>query len=188
MVFHRSRQKINKGNILLDTTILSQVTFTKFLGVILDDKLKWTHHISYIKNKISKGMGIMLKARKVLKKMVLLQLYHSCVTPYLIYCLEIWGNASVIHLQPLIITQKNVRIITFLAYCSHTNILFKHLKVLPFKKILFLRIGLQMFKYEYGQLPDALNMFFRSVHNYNTRNKDKLRPAIAKHVYRDRDF
>ena len=31
MVFHRSRRKINQGNILLDTTILSQVTFTKFL-------------------------------------------------------------------------------------------------------------------------------------------------------------
>ena len=48
-----------------------------------------------------------------------------------------------------------------------------------------------MFKYEYGQLPDALTMFFvknRSVHNYNTRNKDKLRPAIAKHLYRDRYF
>ena len=68
MVFHRSRRKINKGNIILDTTILYQVTYTKFLGVILDDKLKWTHHISYIKNKISKGMGIILKARKVLKK------------------------------------------------------------------------------------------------------------------------
>ena len=108
MLFHRSRRKINKGNILLDTTILSQVTYTKFLGVILDDKLKWTHHLSYIKNKISKGMGIILKARKVLKKKVLLQLYHSFVTPYLIYCLEIWGNASDIHLQPLITTQKKL--------------------------------------------------------------------------------
>ena len=28
----------------------------------------------------------------------------------------------------------------------------------------------------------------RSVHNYNTRNKDKPRLAIAKHAYRDRDF
>ena len=105
MVFHRSRRKINKGNILLDTTILSQVTFTEFLGVILDDKLKWTHHIS-IKKKFSKGMGIILKSRKVLKKKVLLQLYHSFVTPYLIYRLEIWGNASDIYLQPLITTQK----------------------------------------------------------------------------------
>ena len=54
MVFHRSRRKINNGDIILDTTILSQVTFTKFLEVILDDKLKWTYHISYIKNKISR--------------------------------------------------------------------------------------------------------------------------------------
>ena len=37
---------------------------------------------------------------------VLLQLYYSFVTPYLIYCLEILGNASDIHLQPLITTSK----------------------------------------------------------------------------------
>ena len=54
MVFHRSRRKINNGDIILDTTILSQVTFTKFFEVILDDKLKWTYHISYIKKKISR--------------------------------------------------------------------------------------------------------------------------------------
>ena len=45
-----------------------------------------------------------------------------------------------------------------------------------------------MFKYEFGKLPDTLNMFLvknRSVHIYNTRNEDKLHPAIAKHVYRD---
>ena len=104
MAFHCTRRKINKGSILLDTTILSQVTLTKFLGVMLDNKLKWTHHISYIKNTISKCMGIILKAITVLKKKVLLQLYYSFVTPYLIYCLEIWGNASD---KPLITRQKH---------------------------------------------------------------------------------
>ena len=92
MVFHRSRRKLDKQDILLDNTIIRQVTFTKFLGIIIDDKLKWIHHISYIKNKISKGMGIILKARKVLKRKVLLQLYHSFVIPYLIYCVEILGQ------------------------------------------------------------------------------------------------
>ena len=47
-------------------------------------------------------------------------------------------------------------------------------------------------KYEDGQLPDALNIIFwvknRYVHNYNTQNKGKLRPSIARHPYRDRDF
>ena len=64
MVFHRSRRKINKGNIILYTTIISQVTFTKFLGVILDDKLKWTHHISYIKNNNLYRYGYYTKRQK----------------------------------------------------------------------------------------------------------------------------
>ena len=93
-----------------------------------------------ILKKNSKGMGIILKARKFLKKKVLLQLYYSFVTPYLIYCLEIWGNASDIHLQPLIKTNTRLlELLLFLSYCSHTNILFKRLNALPFKNYFFLR-------------------------------------------------
>ena len=87
MVFHRLRRTLDKADILLDNTIKKQVTFTKFLGIIIDDKLKWIHHIPYIKNTMSKGMCIILKARKLLKGKVLLQLYHSFVIPYLIYCI-----------------------------------------------------------------------------------------------------
>ena len=73
--------------------------------VCYSDTLSATMPITHGVPHISKCMGIILKARKVLKKKVLLQLYHSFVTPYVIYCLEIWGNASDIHLQPLITTQ-----------------------------------------------------------------------------------
>ena len=66
MVFHRARQKVDHKDIILNNYILQQVHFTKKIGIIMDDKLKWANHISYIKNKIAKGMGILLKARKVL--------------------------------------------------------------------------------------------------------------------------
>ena len=126
MVFHRSRRKINKGNILLDTTILSQVTYTKFLGVILDDKLKWTHHISCIKNKISKGMGIILKARKVLKKKVLLQLYHSLVVEALhgshVFCLSSHVRWRCVRAQ-----RENTKRILLLF--SYGNIICRHLQI-----------------------------------------------------------
>ena len=70
-------------------------------------------HISYIKNKISKAMGIIIKARKYLNKKPLVNLYHSFVFPYLTYCIEIWDNASDIHLDALIKIQKKiVRIIS----------------------------------------------------------------------------
>ena len=41
-----------------------RVTFTKFLGVIIGDKLSFSRHVSCIKNKILKGMEIIIKARK----------------------------------------------------------------------------------------------------------------------------
>ena len=46
-------------------------------------------------------MGIIIKARKYLNKKSLVNLYHSFVFPYLTYCIEIWGNASDIHLDAL---------------------------------------------------------------------------------------
>ena len=40
------------------------VESAKYLGIIIDRKLNWIDHITYVKNKISKGMGIMYKARQ----------------------------------------------------------------------------------------------------------------------------
>ena len=48
---------------------------TKFLGIIIDNKLKWTEDITYVKNKISKSSGILFKARNYLDKKTLKQLY-----------------------------------------------------------------------------------------------------------------
>ena len=92
MVFHRARGKIDHENIILSNNIIQQVHYnTQFLGNIIDDKLKWANHISYIKNKIPKGMGILLKARKVLKIQVLPQLYHSFVFTYLLFTVPKYG-------------------------------------------------------------------------------------------------
>ena len=34
------------------------VSTTKFLGVLIDNKIKWNDHIIYIKNEISKSIGV----------------------------------------------------------------------------------------------------------------------------------
>ena len=119
-------------------------------------------------------MGIILKARKVLKKTLLYQLYNSLVFPYLIYCSEVWSTASNIHLQPLINLQnKIIAIINLSPYNSPIKLIFQELlNILPFPKNVFHRIGHQMFKYEFGIMPIALQNIFCtncSVHFY-TRN------------------
>ena len=67
MIFHRSRIKPNVINkVVIDNHDLTQVKSAKYLGVIIDHKLNWIEHISYVKSKISKGIGIMYKARQFL--------------------------------------------------------------------------------------------------------------------------
>ena len=59
-LFLRARMKTsNFVNIIVDKCVLNKVTSIKYLGVIIDHKLNW---ISYVKNKISKGIGILYKA------------------------------------------------------------------------------------------------------------------------------
>ena len=161
MVFHRGRRKSNICSPILNNVSLERVQCTKFLGIIIDDGLKWTNHISYIKNKIAKGFGIILRARKFFNKKTLLNLYHAFIFPYLIYCVEIWGNAANIYLDPLIKLQKKIiRVITFSQYLAHTNDLFVQLQILPIKKLVIHRIGLQMFKNNLGYIPKAVKSLF----------------------------
>ena len=62
-------------------------------------------------------------------------MYFTFIYPYLIYCIEVWGNAQHTHLDPLIkIQKKSIRTITFSHYQAHTESLFERLNILDIKK------------------------------------------------------
>ena len=73
---------------------MEEVQEIKFLGVVIDNDLSWLSHISYIKTKISKSLGVIYRAKKFLTKKALLNIYYAYVFPYYMLCVEIWGNAK----------------------------------------------------------------------------------------------
>ena len=89
MVFHTARIKSKTGKISIRNNAIDEVKSTKFLDVIIDDKLKWTEHIQYIKNKISKSIGILIKIRPYLDKVTLRNLYFTFVYPYLMINMDV---------------------------------------------------------------------------------------------------
>ena len=105
--------KTDSIKIALGKYKIKPVPFTKFIGVIIDDKLYFDNRISYIKNKISKGLGILIKARKYFNRRNLVNLYYTFVYPYLIYCVEIWGHVCNIYLDTLVKLIFFIRILTF---------------------------------------------------------------------------
>ena len=81
---------------------------------MVDQKLKWIDHIAHVKHKVAHGLGIINKAKPILAKIGLRNLYYSFIYPYFTYCVEVWCNAAASHMLPLCLLQnKVVRIITY---------------------------------------------------------------------------
>ena len=113
-----------ENKVFMNNEIIKQVKFTKFLGVVIDERLSWCEHISYIKSKISKGIGILCKARKMLNSSTLITLYHSFIYPYLTYCVEIWGSSSKKYTDSLYKLQKKLLEYLFQQIIMHPHNLF----------------------------------------------------------------
>ena len=101
----------------MQQNIIEGVNSTNFLGLIIDDKLKWHEHIQHVIHKIARSVGILYKIRHDHNKQTLLNMYYTFAFLYLIYGVEIWGSASLNHINPLKKIQKKcVRKITFSQY------------------------------------------------------------------------
>ena len=118
-------------HIVIDGHKIEEVSQTKFLGVILDNKLNWAAHCNYICCKMSKGIGIIIKARKVFNEM---SLYNSLILPYISYCIHVWGKAYDTHLKNVLVLQKKVlRVIAGVPPRTHTDNLFVQFDIFPVK-------------------------------------------------------
>ena len=119
--------------ISMNNSIITRVRATKFLGVILDEKLTWKDHISLVRSKLSKTVGILYRIRHLLNRAALFILYCSLFLPYLTYCAEIWGNTYKSNTQCIFLLQKKiVRIVYGANFRDHTDVIFQDLKILKF--------------------------------------------------------
>ena len=69
-----------------------RVDGARFLGVWVDEGLRWTGQIERVKRKVSQLLGVIGRAGSVLGGRQLLTLYNSMVLPHLQYCLIVWGD------------------------------------------------------------------------------------------------
>ena len=150
---------------------LVSVSEAKFLGVTIDEGLKYNKHIQNICGKISKSIGIIYRVRTNSPQIPLVclrQLYFSIIHPYILYCLPIFGSTYETHLNPLRLLQKRaIRIISKANYLDHSEPLFFLNKILKLDDIYKHSIACYVFK------PPEILVLHRTSHNYETRNRDR---------------
>jgi hypothetical protein len=103
----------NQGTIRItvDNMELNKVSACKYLGVTLDEELKWKNHIDIVYGKLIKFVGIFYKLRNKLPSAVLQTIYYAFVHPHILYGIELYANTHFTYLEKLVkLNNKILRI------------------------------------------------------------------------------
>ena len=159
---------------------IRQVQGIRFLGVWIDEGLRWTAHIEKVRTKVSQLLGVIGRARTSLGGRATLSLYNGLVLPHLQYCLIAWGDFQGSRNRTvggnLLKLQK--RFAGMIGGCSskfHADPLFAKYGMLKLEDLYRQQLRVHGWQFWNGRLPIGQAIMLqrvRDTHRYNTRSTE----------------
>ena len=176
VIFRANRPLNHNVTLIMNRKALAQKDHIKYLGVLMDEHLKWSPQISAVSKKISRGIGILAKLKNFLDAKLLSNIYYSLVYSHLSYGIQVWGSACPTELTKIKTLQnKAVRIMTGKQYYQiygepavplpSADPLYKTLNILKFDDIFYLNISTFIFQTLDGESPQIFDDWFTYVHD-----------------------
>ena len=106
MVFSNKRLDLDGLKPTINSIPIEKQVVSRFLGVLIDNKLSWKQHITALSKKLNQNAGILIKVKGIFPLPVLKILYHSFIQSHLNYCPLIWGLGSKSSLNTSFVAQK----------------------------------------------------------------------------------
>lgn len=159
---------------------LTKVSCCKYLGVYIDEHLKFDIHIDNICKKIIKFAGIFYKLRCVLSLNVLRKLYFAFVYPHLLYGVEVYANTCKSYLLKLqTLNNKILRILLNKNFDSPSKQLYVIMESLPIPQLHDMQMLCLTYKGMYCKelIPSLFHQYFTRtdcIHSHLTRNNSIL--------------
>lgn len=155
-----------------DNIVIPYVSDTKFLGIVINNNLKWSSHIDYILPKLAQICHMLKRLKHFVSPAILKNVYHACFESRLRYGILFWGACSDSHAL-FKIQKRAVRIMRKVNRTTSCRSLFLDLKILTLNSLFILECA-NFFKNNH-----SLFLTNSNFHNYNTRNKEQL--CLPKH-------
>ena len=160
-----SRPDFNIGN-----EEVTMVNNTKYLGLQVDDQLKWATHLSSTIKKASRGIGMLKYSKRYLPKESLIMLYRGLVEPYFRYCCPVWGSCGATALDKLQKLQNRAaRIVTNSPYDASALHLIGSLGWLTIKELIDFETSKMVYKSLNVLAPDYLRNIFQKISEATNR-------------------
>ena len=170
MIFCKKRRTY-KFKIVIGNQEISQHKETKYLGVLIDEKLTWKNHLQKVRGKLASGCWALHRLKNYVNRQTLMMVYFGLIYQTLQYCVSCWGSASQCHLEPLnVLHRRAIRTICGVPRDAPTTPLFFELKTLKLKDIYSFQIAKIMHQIINKNYKGKYDLtLVQDIHNYPTR-------------------
>ena len=136
----------------------------KYLGVFIDENMKWGTHIDKLYRTLCRNVGMISKAKYFLSSDHLLLLYNSLFLAHVNYCCFIFTSTYPTHISKLEKIQKRaVRLVDGQSRLAHSGPIFKKLKLLKVQDIGKQQMLLLLHRKLQNGLPQPIDRLFSSA-------------------------
>ncbi len=168
----------------LDNISISRERTVKFLGLYLDENLKFDSHIKHVCSKLSKNLFMLRNVKHIIPKWALRTLYYSYIHSNFMYGLSVWGpsvlKSNLNRVRTL--QKKALRTIEHARYNACTSDLCRKTNILLVDELINLELCKISYRYINGDLPTPVeNLFQANDYNHNYLTRARHNPRIQIH-------
>ena len=143
---------------------------TKYLGLMIDDNLKWESNVKYTQKKISRAIGLLKYAKHYVQEGTLRNMYLSIVQPHFSYCCSVWGCCGATKLNTLQKLQNRAaRIVTSSPFDTPAAPLLQRLGWPSIEKLINQENCKMVYKSLNDLAPENLGNFFSKLSDVHTK-------------------
>jgi hypothetical protein len=161
---------------------IKRVKEMRYLGLIIDENLKWEPHIRSVASKIANATGVLWKMRHSLPQETKKRIYTSLIEAHLNYMIVVWGSATENAIRSLQITQNRAlrNVYNLDSRMSRKEMYKEHVEGhLPIRGLFFTKTAGFVFKVSKGLIYSNIKIERART---GSRNKSYLRPTITRTV------
>lgn len=165
--FHNPQKECPPLNLSIGNFLISSKESIRFLGLEVDQHLKWKNHCDNLRSKLHASCFLFKSLRKLLNLQQLIALYHAQVGSRIRYAILLWGNST--DVGDVFLAQKRVvRSMLGLRSIDSCRPYFKSLRILTLTSVYILELCTYVFKHK------STFATTRDIHSFNTRHKDNF--------------
>jgi hypothetical protein len=180
-----TRENVIPPELKINHTTLNLVSNYKYLGLEIDNKLKYDVHLKSLATKLSQVAGATYSLGKLVSISTAKSIYYSLAQSHISYMIPLWGASAQTRIDAIQVQQNKIirNLFRHRFPLLSTTELFSSQKILKVSELYHLELSKLMFyvfnstKYQYlNNTIDKLNW----NHNYNTRKIDMYRLPFAR--------